>query len=125
MFGKILRIFNKEGKKIHSAGKVTLNCLEYKDQDVYIAHCLEFDLVAQGDTIAEAKSNLVDLIKSHIELAVEKDVEDKSLFKPAPEKYWNILHSFKNRIARQQLLNKGQISTRDILKNMSCTYAHI
>jgi len=122
---KIKKVFNKEGKKICSKAEGILSCLEYKDGDVFIAHCLEFDLVAQGDTIEEAKTNLADLIKTHIDFSVEKDIEDKSLFKPAPQKYWEILHNFRNRVARQRLLGKRQISRQAILDNMSCTYAHI
>ena len=127
MWKRILEIkkFFKDGKKVGCQAKATINCLEYKDEDIFIAHCLEFDLVAQGETREEARKNLADLISTHIQFAIEKDVEDKSLFHPAPPKYWDILHHIQSRITRQSLLQGGQISAKDILGNMNCTYAHI
>ncbi len=127
MFKKILQIkkFFKGGQKVGCEAQGTINCLEYKDGDIFIAHCLEFDLVTQGDTREEARANLADLIKTHIQFAIEKDVEDKALFHPAPHKYWEILHHIQTKIARQTLLAQRNISTKSILENMNCTYAHI
>ena len=122
-FGKMKKVFSG-GKKIISSGEAILNTLEYKDGDVFIAHCLEFDLVAQGETLEEARHNLVDLIKSHTSFAIRKDVEDKCLFHPAPKKYWDILHHFQSRMARKVFL-KGKLSRQDILRKMNCQYAHI
>jgi predicted RNase H-like HicB family nuclease len=121
---EIKKIF-KNGKKIACQAKAAINCLEYKDRNTFIAHCLEFDLLAQGETQEEARRNLADLIKTHIQFAIEKDVEEKSLFHPAPPQYWKILHDMQSRIARQSFLRRGRISVQDILNDMHCTYAHI
>jgi predicted RNase H-like HicB family nuclease len=127
MWKKILEIKKifKEDKKICSQTKAIINCLEYKDGDVCIAHCLEFDLVAQGETREEARENLAGLIRTHIQFAVEKDIEEKSLFHPAPSKYWDILHNMQSRIVRQALLRREGLSVPEILSDMNCTYAHI
>lgn len=127
MFKKIMEIKKifKDGKKVACQTKAQINCLEYKDGDTFSAHCLEFDLVAQGDTRDDAKKNLADLIRTHIQFAIEKDVEEKSLFHPAPQQYWKILHDIQSRIARQSLLGRGRISVKEILSEMNCTYAHI
>lgn len=127
MIKKALEIkkFIQAGKKVGCEANAALTCLGYKDGDFFIAHCLEFDLVAQGDTMADARAALADLIKSHIQFAIEKDVEDKSLFHPAPQKYWDILRQMRTRLARQELVTSRVPSTRSILNSMSCTYAHI
>jgi predicted RNase H-like HicB family nuclease len=121
---EIKKIF-KDGKKVGCQTKATINCLQYKDGDIFIAHCLEFDLVAEGDTQEEARKNLADLIKTHIQFASEKDIEEKSLFRPAPPQYWKIFHDMQSRIARQSFLHRKRISVQDILNDMNCTYAHI
>lgn len=115
----------KGGKKVGCEATAALTCLEYKDEDFFIAHCLEFDLVAQGENREEARSNLADLIKNHLQFAIEKDVEDKSLFHPAPQKYWDILRQMRTRVARQEFLKRRTLSAQSILNSMSCTYAHI
>ena len=112
------------GKKIHSKGEAILSCLEYKDGDLYIAHCLEFDLVAQGNSQEEAHNNLADLIKSHIQFAVEKDIEGKSLFRPAPQEYWETFHRTKSEIAKNELIRQGNLSTQGILDRMTCAHAY-
>lgn len=123
---KILEIkkFFKGDQKVGCEAKGVINCLEYKDGDIFIAHCLEFDLVAEGNTREEARTNLADLIKTHIQFSIEKNVEDKALFHPAPPNYWDIFHHIQTRRARQTLL-ASDISTKSILENMNCTYAHI
>ncbi len=127
MFKKILEIKKifRGGRKVASQTQGTINCLQYRDGDIFIAHCLEFDLVAEGSTQEEARTNLADLIKTHIQFAIEKDVEDKALFHPAPSKYWEILHHVQTKIARKMFLDRRDISTKSILENMHCTYAHI
>jgi len=122
--GKIKKIF-KDGKKVRSEAEAQLICLEYKDGDLFIAHCLEFDLVSQGATLEEARKNLADLIFSHVQFAAEKDIEDKSLFHPAPSKYWEIYFHWKSRMARQSLLKGADMSPQNILSRMACAYAHI
>ncbi|GEM_PF-1828212 len=121
--GQIIKRFIG-GKKIHSEGEAILSCLEYMDGDLHIAHCLEFDLVAQGNTLEEAHNNLADLIKSHIQFAVEKDIEEESLFRPAPKEDWETFYSLKTEIAKNELFRQKKISTQGILNRMICAHAH-
>lgn len=124
IIGNIKKIFTG-GKKVCSQGEANLSCLTYKDGSYFIAHCLEFDLVAQGNSIEEARNNLAEVISEHIKFAIEKDVEDKSLFHPAPQEYWDIFQNFKSRIARQSLIKDGVSSAKEILDRMNCLYAHV
>lgn len=63
--------------------------LIYREDDFYIAHCLETDLVAEGGSATEAIENLVDISNVQIEAAVsEGDI--KSLFSLAPPELWQM-----------------------------------
>jgi len=104
---------------------IILTCLEYKDAGHFIAHCLEFDLVAQGGSLGEARENLADLISSQVTFASEKGLLPKSLFHPAPARYWQIYFEHRAKLARQYILKRKSISPRVILDKMSCAYAHV
>jgi predicted RNase H-like HicB family nuclease len=56
----------------------------------WIAHCLEFDTVAQGDTPTEARKGLENALDALISYAVEHQ-DIRSLFRPAPAYLWNKL----------------------------------
>lgn len=122
--GRIRKYF-PGGKKCVSETEALLNCLEYKDGECYIAHCLEFDIVAQGETTGEARKRLAELIKEQIVFTTERDIEEKALFHPAPSKYWEILHHLRTRQARKILLEDDpkHITTKDILGCMESTNA--
>ena len=56
----------------------------------YIAHCLEFDLVAQGKSPLESFRNLLDAIE--VQAAYTQETGDLGqLFNPAPAEYWKVL----------------------------------
>lgn len=129
MFKRIGRIkkYFRGGKKCASETEALLNCLEYKDGEYYIAHCLEFDIVAQGKTADEARQELAELIREQILFTTEKDIEEKALFHPAPVKYWEILHHLRTRQARKALLEDDprHITAKDILGCMESTNASL
>lgn len=118
----IKKIF-QGGNKVCSQAQGKLTCLEYRDGEYCIAHCLEFDIVAQGKTFEEARQSLASLIKEQFDFSFEKDIEEKTLFHPAPSKYWTILESLKTRIARRNLLSEGQVTAEGILNRLECFHA--
>lgn len=94
--------------------KGALHVLAYKDKEKgrYIAHCLDFNIAAEGATHKEAKDNLVDLIFSYIHFAVEKNLE-QYMYDPAPKAYWNkfIEVSHRKRIPRPQFIDPSLFKT--------------
>ncbi len=58
-----------------------------QDNDVYIAHCLELDLVAEADTAETACDELQDIIDTQIRTCIEND-NLENLFFPAPPEVW-------------------------------------
>jgi predicted RNase H-like HicB family nuclease len=68
----------------------SVHVILYREDDYYIAHCLEFDLIAQGDDPGEAFKNLLDAIDLQAVYALESG-DPGILFNPAPVEYWRML----------------------------------
>ena len=64
-----------------------LDILIKKEEDYFLAHCLQFDLVATADTLEDVRRNIIDLCRAHIEYANEYD-NLEYLFSPAPKEVW-------------------------------------
>jgi predicted RNase H-like HicB family nuclease len=67
--------------------KFNLHILLYKEENYEIAHCLEFDIVTQGETKKEALQNLIDGIELQVNFAVENNSPEQ-LYNPAPLECW-------------------------------------
>ena len=63
--------------------RLTLRALIYQDDDWWIAHCLETDVVAEGNTPTKAFDNLQSLTAFQIETALEAG-DLQSIFRQAP-----------------------------------------
>jgi predicted RNase H-like HicB family nuclease len=74
--------------------KFDIHILLYTEDHIQIAHCLEFDIVAQGEEKIEALKNLLDGIELQIGFAVENN-NLASIFNPAPIEYWKMLANAK------------------------------
>ena len=59
-----------------------LDVLIEKQTACYTAHCLQLDLVTDGDTKADAEAMIVDAISEQITFAIENNLMDH-LFQPA------------------------------------------
>lgn len=66
---------------------IDLRAVLYPQRNVWIAHCLEMDLVAEGPSADQALLDLLDLCAYQIEFALEHG-DLKSIFRPAPEETW-------------------------------------
>ena len=104
--------------------KAALHVLAYKDKEEgrYIAHCLDFNIVAEGATHKEAKDNLADLIFTYISFAKKKNWE-QFMYDPAPKVYWDIYRkvSHRKRIPRPQFIDSSlfKISRTEIKKSIT------
>jgi hypothetical protein len=66
-----------------------LNVLLYREDGMWTAHCLQLDLVECARTLPGAQSSILDVIRAHIEHALEHD-NMEHLFRPAPAEYWQL-----------------------------------
>ena len=67
-----------------------LTVLMSQEEGHFYAHCLAFDLLAEGNTEQQAKRRLEEMIFEYIRFYLRNSLE-QYLFRPAAMKYWNIL----------------------------------
>ena len=67
-----------------------LDVLIEKQTNCYTAHCLQLDLVTDGDTKVEAEAMIVDAISEQITFAIENNLIDY-LFQPTSPAEWRKL----------------------------------
>ena len=73
---------------------INLSAIVYQEDGVWIAHCLELDIVTEGDDVDDAVRSLVSLCDLQIKTALEEgDVQ--SIFRPAPPEVWQMFSSGK------------------------------
>ena len=65
-----------------------LDILIKKEEDYYLAHCLQFDLVATADTLKAVRKDIVSLCEAHIDYSYKND-NMEFLFSPAPKEVWS------------------------------------
>ena len=80
----------------------------YREGNQWFSHCLELDIVSEGNSPDEAVQNTIELCAYQIDTAIESgDVE--SIFRPAPAKFWNLFFSkTKKRSVPKRLKNSLQ-----------------
>jgi len=74
---------------------MVFNVLVKKDVDLYVAHCLELDIVTTSKNFEQVKSDIVELIKAQINYAFSNDNLDY-LYHPAPSEVWQEFYACKN-----------------------------
>jgi len=80
---------------------MTFNILIKQEEGLCVAHCLELDVVATGDSFLEAQSEIIDLIKAQVSYAFCKD-NLAYLYHPAPAEVWAEFYACKE-MAQQEL----------------------
>ena len=104
----VLERHHKDGLKQVSRA---LNILYWQEDSKFIAHCLELDIVEEGETVAQALNDLVDLVVHQIDFCESNKIE---FFHPAPEEYWRKLIEINMNRARQAILDHPPKSARDL-----------
>lgn len=68
---------------------IRISVLGYREDDKWIAHALDMDIIGSADTYEAALEKLEGLISTKVQFAKEKG--DASLiFHKAPDKYWHL-----------------------------------
>lgn len=71
-----------------------LDVLISQEEGKYYAHCLPFDLLAEGENQRDAMGRLGEMIFEYLKFFMESNMEP-FIFRPAPMKYWEILRMVK------------------------------
>ena len=99
--------------------RLDFQVLVYPEDGLWIAHCLETDLAAEGSNPKSAFSSLIDITNVLVENAIDEG-DIPSIFSPAPPELWHMysiasepkspsrrprrLNSFVQRVSRRQLV---------------------
>jgi len=85
---------------------IQLDAVCYEDEGVFVAHCLQLDLVTTSSTVHQAFLDMQKVVKAQIRYALEHD-NMENLFKPAPNHIWQMY-------AKAKLVDKEEMETLDI-----------
>ena len=69
--------------------RIPLRVVFYQEEGAWIAHCLEFDLVGDGDSCKAALDSLAEAIGLQLEASVEHG-NPRNLFRPAPGEFFQM-----------------------------------
>jgi len=57
--------------------KIELTAVIEKEDDMYISLCPELDIASQGETLEDAKSNLIEALELFFESASESEIKKR------------------------------------------------
>jgi predicted RNase H-like HicB family nuclease len=60
----------------------------------YMAVCLDFDIIEEGDTREELEESMKEAVIGYIENVCKNNLDDKLLNRHADKKYWKIYDSY-------------------------------
>lgn len=66
---------------------LSVNILIREDDNMFVAHCLELDIVAVAETLDQAQREVVSLICAQVDYAFSNN-NLSNLFHPAPPEVW-------------------------------------
>ena len=66
-----------------------INVVLVRDGDMWVAQGLEYDIAAQGTTIAETKNAFTRVLCSQVVLDLHHGDSPLAGFEPAPQEYWD------------------------------------
>jgi hypothetical protein len=93
---------------------INLSAIVYEEDGVWIAHCLELDIVAEDESSNEALHSLVSLCDFQIKVAMEER-DLRSIFRAAPPEIWQMFSSGREKLiagkkaAHRKLPCKGPV----------------
>lgn len=93
----------------YESGSLTFLFLQEKQTKRFKAVCLEFDLEADAESVAEAQEKIEDYAKLWLENVRENKLPEELLNKSAPQEYWDIANA----------LEEERKSRKRIVKNFT------
>lgn len=85
---------------------ISVNILIKKEDDAFIAHCLELDIVAVADTADDAQREIISLVCAQVDYAFSNNNLD-NLYHPAPAEIWSEFFACKKAKERKYKLESG------------------
>jgi predicted RNase H-like HicB family nuclease len=107
------RLGSRAGGWMMSSLRIPLRAVFYRESDRWVAHCLELNLMGDGETKSEALKNLADAISVQIEASAKYKNPD-NLFCPADGKYFHMFAAGKKVVEGVISINQGGVKIEGI-----------
>ncbi|MEA3415985.1 MAG: hypothetical protein U9R02_07485 [Thermodesulfobacteriota bacterium] len=85
---------------------MTFNVLIGKKEKIYVAHCLELDIVTTGTRIKDVRKEMGELIVAQVDYAFSND-NLENLFCPAPANVWKTFYNCEEQAEKRIKLNSA------------------
>ena len=79
---------------------MTFNILIKFEENLYIAHCLELDIVTTGRTMDQTQKDVITLICAQVDYAFSND-NLENLYHPAQKDVWEEFYTCKEQIGKK------------------------
>src|SRR5881227_830685 len=79
-----------ESRKGRSAMPITVTAVVFQRDDLWIAQCLEYDIVSFAKTVDDLRRELMGQLEAVVVLDRKEGLAPFTGFKRAPEKYWRM-----------------------------------
>ena len=83
--------------------KGVIEYLVYTEKDKFIAVCLTFDIVEEGDNREKVMQSIFDAAHVHLQAVIKHNLSDKLLNRYAPQKYWKKYFGFQQEIKKRHI----------------------
>lgn len=110
------------------------NVIVKKEDDLFVAHCLELDIVATAKSQKEVEKDMADLIVAQVDYAFTND-NLEHLYRPAPKEVWKEFYECKGRLEKKHRIQpkpKKSVSLEDFvppsITTLTCNFpaeAHV
>ena len=95
-----------QSQRTEDGWRFRLRFLVRQEEDLFVAYCLELDLVAAAKTEDEAVRDLMDVTVEQIRYCIANDNMDR-LFRRAPEEIWNEYYACEKGSTSESLIIEG------------------
>lgn len=83
---------------------MSVNILIKREDGVFVAHCLELDIVTTGETFDQTNKDIVGLICAQVDYAFSND-NLENLFHPAPKEVWEEFYNCRERMEKKHVID--------------------
>ncbi len=90
---------------MNSKSNIDLNILLIKENNVWVAQCIDYDINAQGDTIPESINLLIETVAMRLAYDIENGIEPLSKVVPAPIMYYDLYNNEAIPLEKEFLFN--------------------
>lgn len=87
---------------MNRSASMVFNILIKKENEMFVAHCMELDIIATGSSVDEVSQDMIDLIIAQLKYAFSNDNLDH-LYRPAPPEVWEEFYRCKEALEEKKI----------------------